>query len=345
MPMPDFANDPRLDPRVAAILPLLSSEEAGPSVTSREQAIADSHTPGAIARREMMKVATDSMDTDETVPFAGTSAETMTFTSSPDGNTVPCHVTRPDGASGAPCIVYLHGGGMATSSAFDGNYRAFNRMMAQEGAVVVGIDFRNSVVASASGEVAPYPAGLNDCVSGVRWVAENADALGVDPSKIVVAGESGGGNLTIATGMRLAQDGDAGLVAGLYALCPYIALSRDGETYPSAVEFDGYFLRVLGEWGRYSYGEEPADARDPIAWPSFATAADVAGLPPTVIRVNECDPLRDEGISFYRTLLAAGVNARCETVMGTMHGTEAIPNLCPEISTAAARDMVALANG
>ena len=343
--MPDFANDPRLDPRVAAILPLLSSAEAGPPVTSREQAIESSHTEAAIARREMMKMATDAMDTDETAPFAGTTTEAMSFTSSPDGNTVPCNVIRPDGAEAAPCVIYLHGGGMATSSAFDGNYRAFNRMIAQAGAVVVGVDFRNSVVASSSGEVAPYPAGLNDCVSAVRWVHDNAADLGVDPGKIVVAGESGGGNLAIATGMRLARDGDADLVAGLYALCPYIALSRDGETYPSAVEFDGYFLRVLGEWGRYSYGEEPADARDPMAWPAFATVDDVAGLPPTVIRVNECDPLRDEGIAFYRTLLAAGVRARCETVMGTMHGTEAIPNLCPEISQAAARDMVALAEG
>ena len=67
---------------------------------------------------------------------------------------------------------------------------------------------------------------------------------------------------------------------------------------------------------------------------------DVAGLPPTVISVNECDPLRDEGIAFYRTLLAAGVPARCVTVMGTMHAVEAIPNVCPEISRAAARDIV-----
>ena len=52
-------------------------------------------------------------------------------------------------------------------------------------------------------EVAPFPAGLNDCVSGVRWLVDQADELGIDASKIIVAGESGGGNLAIATGMQL----------------------------------------------------------------------------------------------------------------------------------------------
>ena len=108
---------------------------------------------------------------------------------------------------------------------------------------------------------------------------------------------------------------------------------------PVAVEFDGYFLRVLGEWGRYSHGVAAADAG----------SAGVADLR----RHRRCrrtatdrhprqrvDPLRDEGIAFFRTLLAAGVTARCDTVMGTMHAVEAIPNVCPEISRAAARDIV-----
>ena len=340
MPMPDFAADRRLIPRIAQVLPLLSSEEAVAPITSREQALALSHTPEAIARRKLVKAATEAIDSEKVVPFARTSTETLTFESVPDGNVIPCHITRPDGATAAPGVIYLHGGGMANLSAFDGNYRAFNRMMAREGAVVVAVDFRNSIVASASGEIGEFPAGLNDCVSAFRLVHANAESLGIDPDRIVIAGESGGGNLTLATGMRLLREGDIDLVAGLYALCPYIALDRDGETFPSAVEFDGYFLRVLGEWGRYSDGVAAADAKDPLAWPIFAGTDDVAGLPSTVIRVNECDPLRDEGIAFFRTLLAAGVPARCDTVMGTMHAVEAIPNVCPEISRAAARDIV-----
>ena len=70
----------------------------------------------------------------------------------------------------------------------------------------------------------------------------------------------------------------------------------------------------------------------PLAWPGFATEDDVRGLPPTVISVNECDPLRDEGIEFYRLLLRAGVPARCRQLMGTIHGTEIFSIACPDIS-------------
>ena len=85
------------------------------------------------------------------------------------------------------------------------------------------------------------------------------------------------------------------------------------------------------------------EARDPLAWPSFAGPEDVAGFPPTVINVNECDPLRDEGINYYRLLLAAGVPARCRQMMGTMHGTEIFSIACPDISRDTARDIAAFA--
>jgi acetyl esterase/lipase len=93
------------------------------------------------------------------------------------------------------------------------------------------------------------------------------------------------------------------------------------------------------------YGIEAFEARDPLAWPGFAEADDVRGFPPTVISVNECDPLRDEGINFYRLLLAADVPARCRQMMGTMHGTEIFAIACPDISRDTARDIAAFAAG
>jgi acetyl esterase/lipase len=85
------------------------------------------------------------------------------------------------------------------------------------------VDFRNCLQASSAPEVEPFPAGLNDCVSGLKWVAANHAQLGIDSGRIIVAGESGGGNLTLATGLKLKRDGELGLIKGLYALCPYIA--------------------------------------------------------------------------------------------------------------------------
>ena len=84
---------------------------------------------------------------------------------------------------------------------------------------------------------------------------------------------------------------------------------------------------------------EAFDAQNPLAWPGFATEADVTGLVPTVISVNECDPLRDEGIEFYRLLLRAGVPARCRQVMGTIHGTEIFAIACPDVSRETALSM------
>jgi acetyl esterase/lipase len=88
-----------------------------------------------------------------------------------------------------------------------------------------------------------------------------------------------------------------------------------------------------------AYGIEAFEARNPLAWPSFATPDHVKGFPPTVISVNECDPLRDEGVEFYRMLLRAGVSARCRQVMGTTHGVEIFAICCPEISRDTASDL------
>ncbi|MDW3216962.1 MAG: alpha/beta hydrolase fold domain-containing protein, partial [Acidimicrobiales bacterium] len=191
--------------------------------------------------------------------------------------------------------------------------------------------------------VVKYPGGLNDCVSGFHWVVENAADLGIDTSRLIVAGESGGGNLSIATTMRLKASGDLDKVHGLYALCPYISGEWPRDEFPSSIDNDGYLLSLHSNQGRMGYGIEAFEAKDPMAWPSFASVADVEGFPKTMVSVNELDPLRDEGIEFYRLLMEAGVPARCRQVMGTTHGAEIFPMVCTEISRDTARDLAAFA--
>jgi len=205
-------------------------------------------------------------------------------------------------------------------------------MIAGQGVAVAMVEFRNCVTPSALPEVAPFPAGLNDCVSGVKWLAAHADELGIDAGRIIVAGESGGGNLTLATGLRLKQDGDLGLIQGLYALCPYIAGRWPLPENPSSTENNGLLLDLHNNQGAMGYGIEELEKGNPLAWPGFANEDDVRGMVSTIISVNECDPLRDEGVGFYRLLLRAGVSARCRQVMGTIHGTEIFPIACPDIS-------------
>ena len=241
-------------------------------------------------------------------------------------------------------MYYIHGGGMQNGSAFGAMYRVWARVLAAQGVAVAMVDFRNCVTPSSVPEVEPFPAGLNDCVSGLRWLVSQAGVLGVDAERIVVAGESGGGNLTLATGMQLLRDGDIGLISGLYALCPYIAGRWPQDRFPSSVENEGILLNLHHNRGAVAYGIEQFEAENPLAWPAFATVDDVAGLPRTFISVNEADPLRDEGVEFYRLLLDAGVPAQCRTVMGTSHGMDVFTAVLPDISRETAASIARFAS-
>jgi acetyl esterase len=340
----DVAGDDRLDPRIKAILAGIAMEPAG-DVSNREELVAEANSDAAREQAELFRAFMELCDTEDAAPSAGLRIHTEKIVSEPDGNTISLQVIRQDNDETLPCVYYIHGGGMASLSCYDGMYRGWGKIIAANGVAVVMVDFRNSVSPSSALDVAPFPAGLNDCVSGLKWVVANAASLGVDPARIIVAGESGGGNLTLATGLKLKQDGDLGLITGLYALCPYIAGQWPAPECPSSTENNGILLHLHNNRGAIGYGIDAFNARDPLAWPSFATVDDVRGLPRTVISVNECDPLRDEGINFYRLLLKAGVPARARQVMGTMHGTEVFTIACPEISRDTARDVAAFCTG
>ena len=338
----DVDADARIDPRLKVILSAMPAFAAG-DVDSRETLLAEASSDAARRAAERMQSFMDLCDTEEAAPSTGLRIHTEQLVSAPDGNTINLRVVRPDTDETLACVYYIHGGGMSSLSCFDGMYRGWGKLIAANGVAVVMVDFRNSVAASSVPEVAPFPAGLNDCVSGLKWVVANAAHLDIDPNRIVVAGESGGGNLTLATGLRLKRDGDLGLIKGLYALCPYIAGEWPLPENPSSIENNGILLDLHNNRGAMGYGIEAFKERNPLAWPSFATTEDVEGFPPTVISVNECDPLRDEGINFYRLLLRAGVPARGRQVMGTMHGTEIFTIACPDVSRDTARDIAAFA--
>jgi acetyl esterase len=340
----DIAADIRIDPRLKALLAGITTDGGG-DVDSREALLAGANSGAARQQAELFRSFMELCDTEEAAPSAGLRVHTEKILSEPDGNSINLQVIRPDNDETVACVYYIHGGGMASLSCYDGMYRGWGKTIAANGVAVVMVDFRNCVVPSSVPEVAPFPAGLNDCVSGLKWVAANAVHLGIDPARIVVAGESGGGNLALATGLRLRRDGDLGLIKGLYALCPYISGQWPTAECPSSTENNGILLDLHNNRGAVGYGIEAFQDRNPLAWPSFAGVDDVEGFPPTVISVNECDPLRDEGINFYRLLLRAGIAARCRQVMGTMHGTEIFTIGCPDISRDTARDLAAFCRG
>jgi len=344
MAKPNIAADRRIDPRLKIVLATMPEMEMT-DVESRETLLAAQTTPEAEQGRQAFQDFMALSDTEEVSPSKGLRIETLELTSQPEANTVKMQYIPPDNEESLPCVYYIHGGGMMLLSCFDGNYRAWGRLIAQQGVAVAMVDFRNALLPSSAPEVAPFPAGLNDCVSGLSWLIAQHATLGIDRTKVIVAGESGGGNLTLATGMQLLRNGDADLIQGLYALCPYIAGIWPLEENPSSIENNGIMLDLHNNQGAMAYGIEQLEKRNPLAWPGFAQLDDVKGLPPAVISVNECDPLRDEGINFYRLLLEAGVPAQCRQLMGTTHGADTMPLLCPEISRETARSIADFCRG
>ncbi|MCL0029253.1 alpha/beta hydrolase, partial [Dehalococcoidia bacterium] len=337
--------DQRIDPRIKQVFGARSGDttslhrENQGDVTSREQILEEANSKEVAASRREWEAFLDQCDTEEIAPSTGLAITTREVASEPDGNIINIQFIRPDGEDAKPCVYHIHGGGMQSGSCYSGASRAWGKIIAARGVAVAMVDFRNSVTPSSVPEIAPFPAGLNDCISGLKWIAANAAELGIDASRIIVAGESGGGNLTLATGLKLLRDGDIGLVQGLYALCPYISGRWPLEENPSSIENNGIMINLHNNRGAMGYGIEEFQDRNPLAWPGFATIEDVRGLPESVISVNECDPLRDEGINFYRLLLAAGVPAQCRQVMGTTHATEMFPIVAPEVSRETARSI------
>ena len=247
-----------------------------------------------------------------------------------DDNDITLFIHRPKTRDAVmPGILHLHGGGMVTLMAIDPVYRRWRNELARKGLVVIGVEFRNG-----GGHLGnhPFPAGLNDCASALRWTHANRQQLGF--SSLVVSGESGGGNLSLATALKAKREGFLDCIQGVYAMCPYIsgAYADPPEQLLSMQENDGYTLtcQMMGALSRV-YDPQGKNTANPLAWPYHASVDDLRGLPPHVISVNELDPLRDEGLVFFRKLLTAGNQATARQIPATNHaGDTSYPDIAPE---------------
>ncbi len=336
-PSQTMRNDPRSDPRMIEVLAPLEMADPPP------EAPVDSKSPLDALRAycDEFEAAFEQLGPilyGNLPPISGVNSETQGI-KGVDGNDIPLYIHRPSGVDGpVPCVIHTHGGGMVMLQAAGPGYVRWRDELAATGLVAVGVEFRNG--AGALGPH-PFPAGLNDCASAVSWVHENREQLGI--SKIVISGESGGGNLALATALKANREGWIDKIDGVYAQCPYIANAWDPKSpeLPSLFENDQYMLSVkaMGALARV-YDPSGEHDQNPLAWPLHASRDDLAGLPPHVISVNELDPLRDEGLAFFRKLLDAGVDAVGRTVNGTCHAGDCmLRGAMPDVYLATIRDI------
>ncbi|KUI12900.1 alpha/beta hydrolase [Mycolicibacterium acapulense] len=333
-----LGTDPRSDPRMVKAFAQFGLDGRLPAAPLSVDDPLEDRIAFATMSEEGMSAILEALGKDlPTVSGVTTSTTTIT---GPDGNDITLYISRPqDYAAGPlPAVVHLHGGGMAIGSAADIGYVRIRECLAATGLVAIGVEFRNS-----GGKLGPhpFPAGLNDCAAAVRWAAANRTELGV--SHLVVSGESGGGNLTLTVAHKAKREGWLHEIAGCYAQCPYISNRwlDECEDLPSLAENDEYFvsrhqLALLGS----IYNPDGSHADDATCWAGVATDEELSGLPPHVISVNELDPLRDEGLAYYRRLLRAGVPAVGRVVAGTCHGGDLLCGAyMPEVFDASIRDV------
>jgi acetyl esterase len=222
--------------------------------------------------------------------------------------TIPVRIYRPDVdvPGPLPVVLYLHGGGWTVGGgdALDATYRAF---CAGTGCLVVVPDYR----------LAPehkFPAAVDDCWAAARWLAGNTSAIGGDPDRMAIAGESSGGNLA-AVVSSLARN-DPGVRFRLQCLV-YPALDLGADT-PSYRDTQDVFTRDKMIWYINCYIREPQDADNPLASP--VRAQDFFGLPPTVLVTGGADPLLDEAEDYAAKLRQAGVRVDYLRLDGWPHG-------------------------
>ena len=176
------------------------------------------------------------------------------------------------------------------------------------GCVVVSVDYRLA-------PEYPFPAAPDDFYTATKWVADNAKELGVDVNRISVGGESAGGNLAAVVAL-MARDRGGPVLVHQTLINPMLDTDFDTTSYVDNAE--GYFLtRKTMMWYWKQYLGKNIDGKNPYATP--LAAADLSGLPPSLLIVGEFDPLRDETEFYAARLQSAGVTTTCTRYNGGVH--------------------------
>ncbi|MFD9727583.1 alpha/beta hydrolase [Streptomyces sp. NPDC059072] len=253
--------------------------------------------------------AVDGVQSGEGVPLPEVDEEWITVHGGPTGD-VRARIVRPRGATGRlPVVLYIHGAGWVFGNAHTHD-RLVRELAVGTGAAVVFPEYDLSPEAR-------YPVAIEQNYSVAQWVAREGHHKDLDGTRIAVAGDSVGGNMSAALTLMAKRRGDVALVQQVL-FYPVTDASFDTDSYHEFGE--GYFLRRDAmQWFWDQYTTDEAERARITASPLRASTEQLAGLPPALVITAEADVLRDEGEAYAAKLRAAGVPVTALRVHGVIH--------------------------
>ncbi|MEU2509264.1 alpha/beta hydrolase fold domain-containing protein [Streptomyces sp. NPDC007863] len=305
---------PPFDPELDAVLTALA-DRIPPTLTAEM-------IPG-------MRQASPSDVTDETLAVHGLVRRDLTLPGHRGNDITVSVITRRDHRGYGPGIYHTHGGGMVSGNRFSGLIQVLPWVVAHD-AVLVSVDYR-----LAPEFPDPYP--VEDCYAGLVWTAEHARGLGMDPDRLIIAGQSAGGGLAAGVAL-LARDRKGPALLGQVLIYPML---DDRDRTVSAAQYDGVGVWDRGSnlmgWTALLGDRRGADGVSVYAAPARAT--DLTGLPPAFIDCGSAEVFRDEDVAYATALWHAGVQAELHIWPGGFHGFDlTAPHTALAHAMTAARD-------
>jgi len=289
---PDPATDPRIDPQVRAFLREINK---------------DSSPFWELPQPKPQDILTG-LQNKTPVDMSGVKTTEQTIIQ--DGQTVKIYIMKPEQVSGKPgVLLFIHGGVWIV-----GNFQNHQRLLRD---IVVGSGQVGVFVEYTSLPEARFPTQLNQSYAALKWVARHADEFGADGSRIAVAGNSVGGNMTAALTL-MAKDRGGPKISYQVLMIPATDASVDTASYHEYGT--GRFLaRAFMKYGWDLYVPDPESRDNPYVSPLRASIQELSGLPPALVITSENDPLRDEGEAYARKLKEAGVSVIATRYNGMIH--------------------------
>ena len=227
-----------------------------------------------------------------------------------DGRQIKLKIVRPAGQKGLlPAFMFVHGGGWVLGD-YPTHERLVRDLVETSGAVAVFVDYTRSPEAG-------YGVAIDEIYAATKWVAQHGKELNIDGSRLAVAGNSVGGNMSAALTLMAKEKGEPKL---RYQVLMWPVTDANFETASYKQYADGYFLtRNMMKWFWDNYTTDAAKRKEITASPLQASLSQLKGLPPALIQTAEFDVLRDEGEAYGRKLDQAGVDVTVTRYNGMIH--------------------------